>query len=291
MIDGFIAVYEEMLRAEDWLSDATIEKAIRKLETMGRKAIYPDTLPDFSDLEFASAAEGGTLLEAIDTILAYNRAEDIEMIGKPADPDEWGASTRVSNAYYNILDNELEILSGMAMGHFGTDAPYAQVLGALGNVIGHEISHAFDPNGALFDETGALNDWWTEEDYAVFGRRTQKLIDYYDQIIPWEGAQAVDGDTIKGEAIADMAGMKAALMLASEIEGFDYDLFFRSYAKSWADIYPFDRVEYLLAVDSHPLEYLRINTVVSQFQEFYDTYGVQPGDGMYLAPADRVSVW
>ena len=106
----------------------------------------------------------------------------------------------------------------------------------------------------------------------------------------WEG-QPVIGDNIQTEAIADMGGMKAMLILASQIEDFDYDLFFTSYANVWKGISTYEMEYYCLTSDTHPLNYLRTNCTVQQFQEFYDTYGVEEGDGMYLAPEDRIAVW
>ena len=164
-----------------------------------------------------------------------------------------------------------------------------EVLGKLGVVIGHEISHAFDSTGAQYDKDGNRTDWWTEEDEATFLERNRKMEDYYNAIHPWEG-QDLHGSIVTGEACADMAGLKVALRLAAERENFDYDAFFRAYADLWMYKESLQRV-YLRINDVHPLPYLRVNCTLQQYDEFLDFYGITKGDGMYLAPENRVNIW
>ena len=157
-------------------------------------------------------------------------------------------------------------------------------------IVGHEITHAFDRSGAMTDKNGNMVQWWTDGEMAAFMEKNRKLADYFSAIHPWEGV-SWNGDTKTGEACADMGGMKCMLMLAKEKEDFDYDLFFRSYAECHLlKLTP----EYAMAAkfpDVHPLNYLRVNTVLQQFDEFLDFYGIKEGDGMYLAPEDRVNIW
>ena len=122
----------------------------------------------------------------------------------------WSAdmSTRQVNAYYDPSDNSINILSGILVGAFSMDQPYEAVLATVGMVIGHEISHAFDTSGAKFDQYGNYENWWEEEDYAAFNERADRLVAYMNQIVPYEGAQAVNGEMAKGEMIADMCGKK-----------------------------------------------------------------------------------
>ena len=164
-----------------------------------------------------------------------------------------------------------------------------EVYAKLGCIIGHEISHAFDSSGSQFDKDGNLSEWWTEEDRTEFNKRNQKMADYYNSMHPWEG-QDLYGDIMTGEACADMAGMKAVLLAVSEKEDFDYDKFFTFYANVWLskDTLP---IAYHRINDVHPLPYLRINTTLQQYDEFLDFYGITEGDGMYLAPEDRVNIW
>ena len=173
---------------------------------------------------------------------------------------------------------------------YNEDMRYEQMLGGIGTIIGHEISHAFDIDGAQFDKDGAIANWWTDEDYAAFQSRAAKLAAWYDGFIPAEGI-TYSGKQVQSEAIADMGGMKCMLAIAAQREDFDYDAFFRQYATVWRmqGLYPY--LVTLIAKDTHPMRYMRINATLAQFDEFVDFYGVQPGDGMYIAPEDRVAVW
>ena len=158
-------------------------------------------------------------------------------------------------------------------------------------VIGHEVSHAFDTNGAQFDKTGNVAKWWTDEDYTKFQERADRLIKYFDGMtVTPEGAK-YNGKLVHTEVIADMAGIKAMLGIAEGREGFDYGKFFRNFAKIWKLIQTRERTDMVLKTDVHALPYLRVNATLQQYEEFHKYYGVREGDGMYLAPADRVAVW
>ncbi len=163
--------------------------------------------------------------------------------------------------------------------------------GALGAVIGHEISHAFDSNGAQFDENGSLNNWWTDADMAAFGERVSKLADYFDKIVAFDDGTPNSGKLVQAEATADMGGIRVMLMLAEKIDGFDYDRFFRAYAHLWQWVESLQASEQYALSDPHPRCYQRVNVTLQQFDEFLETYGVKEGDGMYLAPQDRIAVW
>ena len=132
--------------------------------------------------------------------------------------------------------------------------------------------------------------WWTEEDYAAFQTRAAKLAAWYDGFIPFEGAN-YSGQQVQTEAIADMGGVKSLLAIAAQHEGFDYDAFFRQYATVWRVQELPAYLVTLAAEDTHPLRYLRTNATLAQFDEFINFYGIQPGDGMYIVPEDRVAVW
>ena len=155
-------------------------------------------------------------------------------------------------------------------------------------VIGHEISHAFDSTGAQFDQDGNMKQWWTDEDWAAFSERNEKLNEYFKKIHPWEGQDLAENKT--GEACADMSGMKCMLRMAAKKDGFDYDRFFRSYADFWMEKGTLT-ITYIYCDDEHPLPYLRVNCTLQQFDQFLDFYGIKEGDKMYLAPEDRVNIW
>ena len=282
-----IAVYREMLKEQEWMSQETKEKALEKLENIKINAVYPDKWYDYSGLHL----DGLSYVECQKAISDFNRERDWKRTNQKVDRDEWTVDTLETNAYYNPQDNSINILLGILGGEFyREDMTREQLYGGTGIFIGHEISHAFDPTGAQFDKDGSLSNWWTDEDMAAFKARAEKLIAYYDTITAF-GGQKVHGKNVQGEAIADMAGMKSILTLAEDTEGFDYDALFRQYATIWRELSNHEREYDSLNQDSHPLNYLRTNVTLQQFDKFYETYSIQPGDNMYLAPDDRVSVW
>ena len=292
MIQDYQAYFRKMLEQEDWISEETKQYAVEKLDNLTVRACYSDVRKDYSGLTFASKEEGGTYMEALQAIERNDIAMEQERINHSLDPREMQMSIREVNAYYGPQDNSVNILSGMLVGDYSMDLPYEWVLANVGaTTIGHEMSHAFDTSGAQFDKDGNYANWWQEEDYKAFEERADKLAGYMDQIVLFEGAQPVNGDMVKGEMIADLGGIKAALMIAADQEDFDYDLFFRGLARSYAVIYKKNTVISRLQTDSHPIVNLRINIMAQHCDEFLDTYDVKSGDGMYLAPEDRVWVW
>lgn len=294
IIGDVVASYRTMLESVDWLSGETRKKAIEKLDCMRVNAVYPDEPGDWSALDFAGTEDGGNLLQAKAAVEDYKNAMQSDKIDTAVDKDKWDQltmQTAQANAYYDPQNNSINIMAGILSGEiYNEDMSYEQKLGAIGSVIGHEISHAFDTDGSQFDKDGALANWWTEEDYAAFQTRAARLAAWYDGFIPWEGAN-YSGQQVQTEAIADMGGMKCLLAIAAQQEDFDYDAFFRQYAiVSRMQALPAYLVT-LVARDTHPLRYMRINATLAQFNEFTDFYGIQPGDGMYVAPEDRIAVW
>jgi len=294
IIEDVVAYYRTMLESVDWLSDETREKAIEKLDNMRVNAVYPDELGDWSALDFAGIEDGGSLLAANAAVQDYVLSLQSDKIDTAVDKDKWDQlmmQTAQVNAFYNPQNNSINIMAGILSGEiYNEDMSYEQKLGAIGTVIGHEISHAFDTNGSQFDKDGAISNWWTDEDYAAFQARAAKLAAWYDGFIPWDGAN-YSGQQVQTEAIADMGGMKCLLAIAAQQDNFDYDAFFRQYATVWRmQALPAYLVT-LVAQDTHPMRYLRVNATLAQFDEFIDFYGIQPGDGMYVAPEDRVAVW
>ena len=295
IVEEFKVYYREMLEKDvDWLSEETKEKAIEKLDCMRVNAVYPDTLEDWSGLDFAGPEEGGSLLEARKAIERFRVKKEAEKLKTSADPYAWNQMMLPAssvNAAYTPYNNSINIQAGILNGViYNEDMSYEQKLGGIGMVIGHEISHAFDTNGAEYDKDGEKKNWWTDADRAAFEERVAKLITWYDGFVPAEGG-TYSGDRVKTEAIADMTSMKCLLYIARQTEGFDYDAFFRQYAKLWRDQSTPENVREILLMDAHPAHYLRINATLAQFEDFDDFYGIKEGDGMYLPPEDCVAVW
>ena len=292
MIDEILDAYHGILAEADFLSDETRAKAIEKLDAIDKGVLYPDSWDKYSyeELNFASREEGGTLWDAEIAIAKCELAKSIEDYSKPVDKEKWGYPPQVVNCFYDPQTNNIYILGAFARGGiYNSDMSDEELYAKLGGVIGHEISHAFDSTGAQFDKEGNMVSWWTEEDYADFLEKNAKMVDYYNNMHPWEG-QDFYGSIMTGEACADMAGIKCMLRIAAEKPDFDYDVFFRAFADVWLTKDSL-QMSYVRINDTHPMPYLRINATLQQFDEFLDLYGITEGDGMYLAPENRVAIW
>lgn len=297
LIADVVDYYKVMLRETDWLSQATIDKAVEKLEAMGIWAVYPDELKDFGALVYADYSEGGNLLDAVNAVCDYNNSFLGEKAGTVYDKKLWdlnSAPVTTINAENLFQINNMVIYDGIISDGFlfSPDNPIEVNYAHLGVIIGHEITHSFDTLGYKYDKDGIEKFWWTPEDEVVFRAKSDKLANHYKAMNAMPVNDTMyDGDRIAGEVIADMGGMKCMLGLAKEIEDFDYELFFRSYAQLWRVQYPLLEEITRYQSDPHPLCFLRTNVTVQQFDEFYETFDIGPGDGMYLAPEKRIAVW
>lgn len=296
LIDEIVDCYGQMLRNEDWLSEETRKKAIEKLDAIKVRVLYPDKLTDYSDLNILSSDDGGTLLDAVAAANAFNDSLRCEKVNRMIDRADWDMSqlpTTEVNAYYVPAQNTINILAGMLAGDclYDPDGTREQQLASLGSIVAHEISHAFDTTGYLYDSEGLKNTWWTSEDEVAFQLRAGRVVNYYNTLSVLPGVTGgYAGNTVKGEAIADMGAVKCMLLLAKQDPEFDYETFFTEYARLWR--IKNDYIGELQSMsDKHPLNFLRTNVTLQQFEEFYETFDIGPGDGMYLAPKDRVAVW
>jgi len=295
IINETISYYREMLKNETWLSEQTREKAIEKLDAITPRVAYPDKWRDYSTLDIKNKNEGETLETALEKLNKFGWENFYSKLNTKVDREMWGDSDIIIvNSYYSPSKNEIFIIAGILSGDFySPQRSREENLGAIGAVIGHELSHAFDTNGAQFDKNGAIKDWWTPEDYEKFQARADRLIKYLSSMKVTPEGELYNGALVQTETIADMAGVKAMLGIAAKNKdkNFDYDKFFRSYARVWANIMTPARLDFLLKVDVHALPYIRVNAIVQQYEEFYKTYGITSGDSMYLAPEERVAVW
>lgn len=255
------------------------------------RVAYPDdwSLYDYSDYIFP---EDGGILDDILVIREQTRTKNIEKVKTEIDSNVWLRPPQEVNAYYYPTDNSINIPAGILGGDFyHADGSIEDQMGSLGVIIGHEITHGFDSNmGSLYDKDGNLSNWWTDEDRAAFKERTDKVGAYYAsiEVLP---DKYINADYTIGETVADLGGMSCILEIAREMDGFDYQTFFESWAKVWKVQETKETAEYLLQIDTHAPGFLRTNVNVQQFEEFYEAFGVEEDDGMYLAPEDRLSVW
>ncbi|SFC47671.1 M13-type metalloendopeptidase [Butyrivibrio sp. YAB3001] len=285
-----IDTYRELLSENTWASEEVKNYAIEKLEKIVIHAAYPDKFRDTSDIDLS----GCTLNEALDRINKSEIAYNTSLLGKKIDKEMWAEDMNIleCNAYYSPSDNTINMIIGM-MGEpfYSSDMSIEELYASIGAFwVGHEISHAFDSNGSQFDAEGVYRDWWTEADKEEFDKRVKKMDDYLDTIIAF-GDHHFIGGNIDTEMVADMTGLQCALRMASKVENFDYDKFFIKYAQMNASLGGYNQEFSALTQDAHPLNYSRTNVPVQQFDEFYETYDVKPGDNMYLAPEDRLIIW
>lgn len=294
IINEILAAYRVMLDSEDWLSEQTRTAAVEKLDALCVHAAYPEELGDWSALDFAGPEDGGSLLEASCTINKYLRTLRASKIDTAADRTIWDQLEMTAytvNGKYSPSKNDITITAGILGGeYYNEDMSYEQMLGGIGMIIGHEITHAFDNIGAKYDKNGEEANWWTDEDYAAFQSRAEKLAKWYDGFIPCDGIQ-YSGKQVQREAIADLGSMKCMLSIAAQKENFDYEAFFRQWAGVQREKSSPEMVREEALYDSHPLGYMRINATLAQFEAFDDFYGIKEGDGMYIAPKDRLEIW
>lgn len=297
MVEDVRAYYVDLLSNIDWLSQETRNRAVEKVQKMAVRVMYPNVLPDYSGLEYVGYDEGGTLLDAVAAINQVKHAPNADKINQPVRRDDWSLasmSTLVINAYNEFTSNSIVILAGMLAGDYmyDADAPIEQNYGKLGVIIGHEVTHSFDTTGYNYDSEGLPYGWWTNDDEVALRVRSDHLAAYYSQLNYLPGIiSPYNGQNVTGEAMSDMGGMKCMLTLAEKVPDFDYDLFFRSFASVWATQTSFQVENTVANGDEHPLGFLRTNVTLQQFDKFFETYGIGPGDGMYLAPEDRILVW
>lgn len=288
MVEAMIDVYKGRISNNDWLSQATKDQALEKLDQMSIKVGYPDKIDPTYDLFVVDSDK--TLVENTLAFNEINIAAKFDLLDQEVDRELWGVGAQTVNAFYNPQKNAIFFPAAFLQGdYYQADRPLAENYGAIGAVIAHEITHAFDPNGAKFDEVGNMTDWWTDQDYELFQEKSQAMIALWDGR-EYESGQ-VDGYLTLTENIADAGGLSAAYEAMMQTDQADPQAFFTAWARAWkTEIRP-EMVELLLSTDTHAPEPLRANVQLSNFDPFYQAFEVQEGDGMYIAPEDRVTIW
>ncbi|SCC06888.1 M13-type metalloendopeptidase [Weissella bombi] len=283
-----IDVYKNRLQNTTWLQPETRDQAVVKLNAIKPHIGYPEKLPDYYEDKVVD--DGATLLEAALKFGRQGVARAWAKWHQAVDRDEWHMPAHMVNAYYDPQQNQIVFPAAILQAPFyGLEQSDSANYGGIGAVIAHEISHAFDTNGASFDEHGSLNNWWTDEDFAAFKERTQKVIDQFDGLDSY-GAK-VNGKLTVSENVADLGGLAAALAAAQREESFSAKEFFENWATIWRMKARPELMKFFAAVDVHAPNKARTNVIVSNFDEFYDTFDVKEGDGMYREPADRTMIW
>ncbi len=292
MVRDILAVYRERIQALDWMSSATKAKAIRKLDTMTLHIGYPDTWEDpLEGVNLLTAGEGGSFFQNAVAIVQAGRQALAERQQEGPDKDQWVMTPYTVNACYTPTENTITFPAGILQPPFyDKNASYEENLGSIGYVIAHEITHAFDNNGAKFDENGNAAGWWTAADYVAFQILCQRVVTLYD------GRECAPGIVCNGELtlsenIADLGAAACITQLEGKQKNPDYAALYTAMAQIWCSSYPREMRQYMARTDVHAPDKLRGSLVLQNFDPFYEAFGITEGDGMWLAPEDRVVIW
>ena len=288
MTTEMISVYQERLRQNDWLSRETIDKAIQKLDAMTVFIGYPDKLPEIYE-QFTVSHDSIYSHVARFNIVRTHR--HYEKFNEPVDKTEWHMPAHMVNAYFSPDSNTIVFPAAILQKPFYSenDQTPSQNYGGIGAVIAHEISHAFDNNGARFDEFGNMNNWWLDEDFKAFEAKQALMIAEFDGL-ELAGAK-VNGQLVVSENIADAGGLTAAMTAALRESDADLKAFFIQWGEIWRIKASQEYQQMLLSMDVHAPGKLRANIQASNLDEFFDTFEIKEGDGMWRNPADRVKIW
>ncbi|MGV9674359.1 M13 family metallopeptidase [Nocardia sp. NPDC003482] len=300
LVANLIEAYRRNISDLDWMSPATRAAALAKLEKFTPKIGYPDRWRDYSAVE----------IDPDDLVGNYRRGyaadhdRDLAKLGGPVDRDEWFMTPQTVNAYYNPGMNEIVFPAAILQPpFFDMAADDAANYGGIGAVIGHEIGHGFDDQGAKYDGDGNMIDWWTDSDRAEFGKRTKALIEQYNQFSPKDlpDNHTVNGEFTIGENIGDLGGLSIAVQAYQiSLDGAEPPVLdgltglqrvFFGWAQVWRTKARTEEAIRRLAIDPHSPPEFRCNGVVRNLDTFHEAFGLEPGDALYLDPAERVRIW
>ena len=287
----------ERIQNLDWMSDATKAKALEKLSTFTVKIGYPDKWKDYSTLEI----KNDSYYENLKRATQWYYADMMSRYGKPVDRTEWGMTPQTVNAYYNPTTNEICFPAGILQyPFFDMNADDAFNYGAIGVVIGHEMTHGFDDQGRQYDKDGNLKDWWEEADAENFKQRAQVIVDFFDSIEVTSGLHG-NGSLTQGENIADHGGLKVAFQAFKNAtkdnplpvkDGYTPEQrFYIAYATVWGQNITEAEIRNRTKSDPHALGKWRVNGALPQIDTWYEAFNITENDPMYIAPEKRVNVW
>ena len=288
IVKQIVATYQKRIVSNDILEQATKDKAILKLSKMGLKLGYPDRVEElYSKLVFD---ESKSLFDIVNSLNKIRMEENFAKLTKETDRTHWAMPGHMVNACYDPFVNDITFPAAILQPPFySIHQTRSENLGGIGAVIGHEISHAFDSNGAKCDELGNLNNWWTKDDERKFNKKVNAMIKQFDGIeLPWG---TVNGKFTVSENIADNGGMAVTLDIMSNSEGVSFEEYFANWARVWCQKAKPEYQALLLQVDVHGPNCLRANMPPRNFPEWYDAFQVKKTDGMYLAPSKRIVIW
>lgn len=307
LVENLLEAYRVSIRTLDWMTPATREKALAKLDKFTIKVGYPDEWRDYSDVHLDPA----DLVGNYRTLARFLDDYEWQKLGKPVDRTEWFMNPQTVNAYFNPVMNEIVFPAAILQPpFFDAEADDAANYGGIGAVIGHEIGHGFDDQGSKYDGDGRLENWWTDEDRAAFTDRTKLLVEQYDALTPTgldPEVYHVNGALTLGENIGDLGGLSIALLayeLALQAQGIDdindapvlegmtgLQRVFYNWATVWRTKIRKEQAITYLSVDPHSPAEFRCNQIVRNIPQFYQAFQVVEGDGMWLPEEQRVRIW
>ena len=288
----------ERIKNSTWMTDQTKKNALNKLAAFTVKIGYPDKWRDYSGLTIGTESYYANVKNSRQFDMAYNMGK----IGKPVDPTEWQMTPQTVNAYYDPTTNEICFPAGILQPpFFDMNADDAANYGAIGVVIGHEMTHGFDDQGRNYDKDGNLADWWTEQDAETFKEKAQLIVDHFNSIEVAPGVYA-NGEFTLGENIADNGGLNVSYtafqkakkdgQIKGDMDGFTPEQrFFLAYAAVWAANIREAEILRRTKSDPHALGRWRVNATLRHIDPFYEAFNIQPGDPMYMAPEKRSHIW
>ena len=283
-----IDTYKSRIEKNDILEDATKQKAILKLSKIGVKMGYPDKVDEiYNGLVFN---EKHNLFKIVGKLNKVRTMHNFAQLYKPVDHSKWAMPGHMVNACYDPFSNDITFPAAILQAPFySIKQTRSENLGGIGAVIGHEISHAFDSNGAKCDENGVINNWWTKRDNRKFNSKIRAMVKQFDGIeLPWG---KVNGKFIVSENMADNGGMAVTLEIMSKTPNASYEQYFMNWARIWCVKSKPEFSQLLLAIDVHGPAILRANITPRNFKEWYDTFKVKRTDKMYIKPSKRVIIW
>ena len=298
LVDNLKYALAQRINTNTWMSETTKAKAIEKLNTFHVKIGYPDKWRDYDGLKIEKNSYYGNILQSNKFEIAYQLAK----IDKPVDKDLWLMTPQTVNAYYNPTTNEICFPAAILQPpFFDMNVDDAVNYGAIGVVIGHEMTHGFDDKGREYDKNGNLNDWWLPEDAENFSKRAQVLVDYFNKIEVFPNVFA-DGQFTLGENIADNGGLQVSYVALQKaikdgqvrgtMDGFTPEQrFFIAYATVWAQNIRDEEIKRRTKEDPHSIGEWRVNGTLPHVQAFIEAFGIKEGDKMYLPEGKRVAIW
>ena len=297
IVNNLLVSMGESIKGLEWMSEETKVQALKKLSAFGVKIGYPDKWKDYSGLEVAR----DSYIKNLERARKWARKDNLSKIGKPVDKAEWNMTPQTVNANYSPTHNEITFPAAILQPpFFNKDADDAINYGAMGVVIGHEISHGFDDQGRKFDEVGNLKDWWTKEDNIKFQERAKKLANHYSSFVAIDTFR-VNGPLTLGENIGDLGGLTVSYAAFKKteqykkgemIDGFTpAQRFFLGYAQVWADNIRPEELKLRLKTDVHSPARQRVLCPLSILPEFFQAFDVKPGDPMRKPEDKIVKIW